>query len=62
MEGLPRKETLKLRLSQDDIQNELVRRGTADAEDSTMAEYVTVMLSGSEFGLRMSTSAKPLYL
>lgn len=30
---------------QDDIQNELIRRGTADPEDSTMAEYVTVMLS-----------------
>jgi hypothetical protein len=30
---------------QDDIQTELVLRGMSDAEDSTMAEYVAVMLS-----------------
>lgn len=30
---------------QDDIQAELVVRGMTEAEDSTMAEYVAVMLS-----------------
>ena len=34
---------------QDDIQTELVVRGMSEADDSTMAEYVAVMLS--EFNL-----------
>lgn len=43
---------------QDDIQTELVLRGMSDAEDSTMAEYVAVMLS--EFFGRGATKRRVL--
>lgn len=41
---------LTISFLQDDIQTELVLRGMSDAEDSTMAEYVAVMLSESHRG------------
>lgn len=43
---VPSFRTAQYGLLQDDIQTELVVRGMSEADDSTMAEYVAVMLSG----------------
>ena len=43
---------LTVAVLQDAIQTELVVRGMSEADDSTMAEYVAVMLSESSFANR----------